>query len=829
MPARAVSESGRTRRLDDYLRAPITWAVVMGVVFVVSAPIPAWNFFGSPEEYVALHTVLEFAAMAVSAMVFALSWNLRRQEGNSEIIVLGSFSLAILLIDLAHTLSYAGMPDLVTPSGPDKAISFWLPGRLLAAIALLIVALLPVWRWPRTAWLAGNLGAVAVAVGVWWVGLFQRDLLPAFFIPGEGLTTVKVFTEYVISALYGLAAVLLFLRARRTRRDSYAWLACAAWVLMLGELFFTLYVSVTDVFNLLGHLFKVVAYLMIYRAIFVAGVQAPYQRLERETSLLRSLIDSVPDLISFTDHDGRYAGANRAFTFRLGVPEESVVGRAPEDLPRSTSPRGDGDSQRFEEVIVDSSGAPALFDTVRTPYFDSSGRPLGVIEVSRDITASRAAEQRIEELAHSDPLTRLPNRQALRRHINDHVAEFDGSDLTAVLVLLQLNDFATVNDTVGHEGGDAILCEAAGRLRQLTAATDLVARVGGDEFAVLLHDETVDSVQDWVAELMVSMTAPFPVGNEEFLTTCAIGIASLPEHAHDFEALYRAADTAMYRASLEGTTAYQVFSSDMHHQSAQRLQLLSGLRHAIESDQLRVHYQPQVSLTDGRIVAAEALIRWQHPDLGLLPPHAFIELAEESGLILPIGEWVIRTAIRDAQMWEAAGAPAITVAVNISAVQFRQPDLAKTVFCILDDMVFPAARLELELTETVAMRNPELAEQTIAQLNALGVQLAIDDFGTGYSSMAYLKRFHIHKVKIDRSFVSDLGQDGEDEAIVQAIINMASALRCSTVAEGVETADQMAFLRDNGCQAMQGFLISKPVPSEDLVAMLKEGAPLTIG
>ena len=827
MAGQVGSELGRGPGLPSSLRSPVIWAVVMTVAFIASVPIPAWNFFNSPEEYIALHTVLEFAAMAVGAMVFALSWNLRRTRDNSEIIILGSFSLAILLIDLAHTLSYSGMPDLVTASSPDKAITFWLPGRVLAALALLIVALLPVRRWPARAWVAGTLAAVVVAGLIWWIGLYHRDWLPVFFVPGEGLTTTKVVAEYVISAIYGVSAVLLFLRARRTRSDTFAWLACAAWVLMLGELFFTLYASVTDVFNLLGHVFKVIAYLMIYRAIFVAGVQGPYRQLERETSLLRSLIDSATDLISFTDSQGRYAGANRAFTARLGLPEDVVVGRTPAELPLRVESR-DGSVERFEEVIPDASGAPALFDTVRTPYFDTSGRPLGVIEVSRDITASREAERRIEELAHSDTLTRLPNRQALREHVDAHASELAAGNRTAVLVLIQLNDFSTVNDTVGHEGGDAILCEAGRRLTQLTPGTDFVARVGGDEFAVLLHDETADSIQDWVEELIVSMTAPFPVGAEEFLTTCAVGVACLPDHASGFEALYRAADTAMYRASLEGSSAFRVFSSDMHHQSALRLQLLSGLRHAIVADQLRLHYQPQVSLADDRIIAAEALIRWQHPDLGLLPPHAFIELAEESGLILPIGEWVIRTAIRDAQAWEAAGAPGITIAVNLSAVQFRQPELAHTIGSILEEMQFPAERLELELTETVAMRNPEQAEHTIAQLNALGVQLAIDDFGTGYSSMAYLKRFRIHKVKIDRSFVSDLGQDGDDEAIVQAIIDMARALRCSTIAEGVETQAQMDFLRAHGCQEIQGYLISKPVPPEDLLTMIRSGDQVSV-
>jgi EAL domain-containing protein (putative c-di-GMP-specific phosphodiesterase class I) len=259
----------------------------------------------------------------------------------------------------------------------------------------------------------------------------------------------------------------------------------------------------------------------------------------------------------------------------------------------------------------------------------------------------------------------------------------------------------------------------------------------------------------------------------------------------------------------------------MRHESAVRLQLLAGLRSAVAGDQLRLHYQPQVSLSDGRVVAVEALIRWQHPSLGMLPPHAFIELAEESGLILPIGQWVIRTAIRDMQHWDASGLPPVRVAVNISAVQFRQPDLAGTIQGILTETGFPADRLELELTESVAMRNPEQAEGTISRLNDIGVQVAIDDFGTGYSSMAYLKRFRIGKVKIDRSFVANLGHERDEEAIVTAIVDMAAALRCTAIAEGVETIEQVEFLSSVGCAEIQGYLISRPVPRDELTPLLR--------
>jgi diguanylate cyclase (GGDEF)-like protein/PAS domain S-box-containing protein len=825
-----VSDNARLRG-NGRFRVQTWWAGVLTALFLAGLALPGLVFFTQPSDYAILHTILEFTSMAISLMVVALAWNMRDIEQNSQVMLIGWFSLGILLVDLAHTLSFPGMPPLVSDSTVQKAITFWLAGRIAAAVGFLLLALVPTRHWSPRLWLPGVAVVMVAALTAVWIGLYHTPWVPTFFVPGVGLTTTKIAIEYTLSAMCAVAAVLLLLRARREHSAELAWLATAAWTLVLTELYFTLYVNVTDVFNLLGHVLKVAAYLMVYRAIFVAGVQDPYRRLARETSLLRSLIDSVPDLVSYTDQEGRLLGVNRAFSSRFHVDPEDAVGRSPVDVAwtdarsRTRLPLLSDDSERFEESVPDSTGMLQFFDTLQTPYFTAKGERLGVIEVSRDVTAQRRAEERIHHLALYDQLTGLPNRIML----GDAAAEsFDDPALVGrpqALVFLDLDDFKTINDTVGHRVGDLLIQEAARRLADAAGADAHVARLGGDEFAVLAAPSSLSATTELVSRLIAAIDQPFRIERYDLALTASAGIAMFPTDGTAFDELVVRADAAMYRAKQEGRHTYRFFSGDMLANAAERLELLSALRKAVENDELVVHYQPQVSLADGSIVGAEALVRWQHPTLGLVQPGTFIGLAEDSGLILPIGEAVLNRALADAVAWEKAGARPVTVSVNLSAVQFVQSDLAERIRLALLRSGFPPERLELEITETIAMVSPEMAVTTIERLHRMGAQVSIDDFGTGYSSMAYLKRFRIDKLKIDRSFVQDLGRDPDDEAIVTAVINMAKSLRCVVIAEGVETHEQQEFLRSRGCDIAQGFHLHRPMPADQLVALLMPVVP----
>lgn len=392
-------------------------------------------------------------------------------------------------------------------------------------------------------------------------------------------------------------------------------------------------------------------------------------------------------------------------------------------------------------------------------------------------------------------------------------------------MFLDLDHFKDINDTLGHSMGDALLIELAKRLRLALREEDTVTRLGGDEFILLLPDVELESAALVAQKLLKTLAKPYRIDQYDLTLTASIGIALYPVDGDNLETLAKNADTAMYRAKQDGRQGYRFFTAEMQARSARNLELINALRHAVENQELQLHYQPQIALSDQRIKGVEALLRWHNPDLGTVSPAEFIPIAEDSGLILPIGEWVLKTAIKQAKIWQDKGYAPLIMAVNLSVVQFRQANLPNLVERLLAKTGLPPEFLELELTESVAMQHPQTAITMMQNLHERGIRLSIDDFGTGYSSLNYLKQFKIYKLKIDQSFVCDISTDAEDRAIVKAIINMAKSLGLKTIAEGVETSGQQTFLREQGCDEMQGYLFSKPLPAEQLHGLLNWSGP----
>ncbi|WP_313072590.1 EAL domain-containing protein [Melaminivora sp.] len=443
-----------------------------------------------------------------------------------------------------------------------------------------------------------------------------------------------------------------------------------------------------------------------------------------------------------------------------------------------------------------------------------------VERLHREIDERQRDQQRIYWMAHYDALTGLPNRLMLAERGAEAVrrAREDGTPLA--VMFLDLDNFKHVNDSLGHRVGDALLAEMGRRLRSAVRERDTVARLSGDEFVLVLPGANAQGAARVAAKMQEAARQPVQVEHHELSMSPSMGIALYPEHGTDFETLIQAADIAMYRAKAEGRNGYRFFSPRMQAQSAQALQLTNALRRALERGQFSLHYQPQISLATGAVCGVEALLRWHHPELGPISPGEFIPVAEDSGQIIAIGEWVLDTALAQLKRWQAQGLPELTMSVNLSAAQFRHPQLPELIEQLLAQHGLPGDRLELELTENVAVDDPQTAAQIMGKLNAQGVRLAIDDFGTGYSSLSQLKRFRIYRLKIDQSFVRDLRHDGNDRAIVSAIIRMAQTLGMRTTAEGVETAEQLALLRENGCDEAQGYHISRPVPAEEFERFL---------
>jgi diguanylate cyclase (GGDEF)-like protein len=431
------------------------------------------------------------------------------------------------------------------------------------------------------------------------------------------------------------------------------------------------------------------------------------------------------------------------------------------------------------------------------------------------------AERRLAEMARFDQLTGLANRVLFRDYLIKTLARADRHHQLVAVMLLDLDRFKTINDTHGHEAGDLLLKQMAQRLKASVRESDLVARLGGDEFTVVMDGLSDPSViASFAARLLEVIRQPVRLGRSEVATSASIGISVYPTDVDNIDELLASADAAMYRAKERGADRFHFYTVAMRVRAAKRLELENGLRGALVRREFRLHYQPQVDLQTGGIVGMEALLRWQHPRRGLVAPAEFVPLAEETGLIVPIGAWVLRTACGQLRAWHRAGYPAMRVAVNFSARQFQDDDIALVVAAILEQCDLAPRFLEIEITESDTLKSPSRVQSLLKEFTDLGIRVALDDFGTGYSSLNHLRSFPGASIKIDRSFVRNVCSERHDAAIVSSLIVMAHNLNLKVIAEGVETAEQLAFLRDNHCDAIQGYLISRPMPAEDIGAEL---------
>jgi diguanylate cyclase (GGDEF)-like protein/PAS domain S-box-containing protein len=535
-------------------------------------------------------------------------------------------------------------------------------------------------------------------------------------------------------------------------------------------------------------------------------------------------------------HDRWYASriyfTHLGYTPESGPPDRNVwLERVhPEDLPKvrraidATLP-GHADTYEYDARIRHADGSYRWM-SIRGKVVkrDARGLATRMLGIRMDITEQKEAEERARRLAHFDALTGLPNRTLLNDRMTYAIAMAARKQEPLAVLALDIDKFKNVNDTFGHSIGDELLIEFAKRMKSLAREDDTVARIGGDEFIMVLPGADANRAAHVAQQLLESLSSHYRSGQLELVVTPSIGIAMYPSDGSDVDALLKCADTAMHLAKNDGRNHYVFFTVEMQIRSARILLLENALRRAIERSELQLHYQPQVSLKDGRISGAEALLRWEHPDLGKVSPAEFIPIAEDSGQILQIGAWVLRSAVTQLRVWLDCGLEPLTLAVNLSSVQFRHPNLPELISQILQEAKLPPHYLELELTERVAMGDPLSAIAIMNKLHQLGIRMSIDDFGTGYSSLNYLKRFRAHKLKIDQSFTAGVTADSEDRGIICAIINLAGSLGLQTVAEGVETAGQLAFLKAQGCQEAQGYYFSEPLPADRFEALARDTA-----
>lgn len=922
-----------------------------------------------------VHSAAETFSIVVEMLIFGVAWNAHGSDRPGNIMIMGCAFLAVGLIDFAHMLSFPGMPEFITPAGTEKAINFWLVARALTALTLLVVALRS-WRsmvdWnTRFLFLLGSLTVVAL---IYWLGLFYPQAWPRTFTAEQGLTKFKVVSEYAISAVLVIPAIRFYQLTKRREFNGAAWLFAASVISILSELCFTLYAQATDLFNFLGHVYKIAAFYCIYRAVFVAAVREPFQRLRAARDelgasqrLLQTIVDNVPSRLFWKDREARYLGANKAFLRDAGLDDAGQIiggddyrffpdhaeryrqddfavmasGRAKlnfEEPTRSADgkvawlltskvPLTDIDGtvtgvlgtyaditelKQFHESLRESEAKfRAIIDNTTVPYalndeqenvtylnaafiktfgYDledipnlaawwpkaypdeeyrqwvmntwrerleaakREGRPFEPMELNvrckdgttrtamvgaaplgeslagthlvilYDITEMKQKDMLIWTQANYDPLTDLPNRRLFQDRLEYEIKQAHRSGQVLSLFFIDLDRFKEINDTLGHSKGDALLVEAARRINSCVRETDTVARLGGDEFMIILPQLGDPLRVETIAQHIIQeLSKPFYFENEEmgYYISASIGISQYTNDTVDAEGMMKQVDQALYAAKSAGRSRFSYFTPSMQQDALEKQALTHDLRLALERNELEVYYQPILELATGRIVKAEALLRWRHPQRGMVSPADFIPLAEESGLILEIGQWVFEQTIARIAHWRKRFERIIQVSVNKSPVQFEQS--TNTVWVEkLSSLGLPGNCVTVEITEGLLLKESEAVKQRLLEFRNSGIEVSIDDFGTGFSSLSYLKRFDIDYLKVDRSFIKNLTSDDSDRALTEAIIVMAHKLGIKTIAEGVETATQRDMLKEFNCDYVQGFFYSPAVTAERFEEMLAE-------
>lgn len=839
MSAQAAS-SDPSHIVSPQLTRALAWVGALAVIYGL-----LW--FAGPaadlglSRYLPMHTTMEMVAVIIAVLSFGIAWNAYAEARPGNVLIIGVALLGAALLDFGHALSYHGMPDFVTPSGPQKAVVFWLAARLLAAVGLLVVALRPwgsVFQRRGRLWLLS--GVLAYVGGVFYLALYHPQIWPDFYVAGSGLTSVKVGSEYVLVAIYGLAAAVFFHHARRGAEFNAADLFAAAAIAVLSELCFTLYSSVSDIFNTAGHLFKIVCYGFIYRAVFVESVRQPFDALQgaldrekhwsaEQYSFVRTL-DMLAEVVLKLTPDGIILSANRGWWTLAGISPatrssllDSIHTEDRHAFSALLQALATGSKEEFRgrfRLLVEGRH-DAWIECRFVAERDEEGALLDIRGVLRDVTKTYLQERHIAHMAMHDALTNLPNRILLEDRIHKTIQLCSRNQRRAAVCFIDLDHFKNINDAYGHKAGDQLLQTLARVLENKLREGDTIARWGGDEFVVLLPDlESVDAVRPVAGDLVDLMRQTFEIEDGAVNATFSMGIAVYPDDGKDVDELLAQADRAMFYAKSQGRNNFQMYA-DMASRGLGRKELYiqSRLALAIREQRIQVWFQPLVAARPNaqgqqRLVGVEALARWHDPDLGWVSPATFIPMAESLGLISELGQYVQREALAQFRPWRQAR-PELHLSINVSKRQLFGPDFLDHLLRDAGENGIPPAAITLEVTESVALMEVEFAETRLQQLSAAGFSLSIDDFGTGYASLSQLHDLPVSELKIDISFVRRV-HTADGLRMVQAIVSLAQALNLQTVAEGIEDEATAATLRAIGVDVLQGYHFGRPSPAAEM-------------
>ena len=803
---------------------------------------PFHHPFELPGEFLTIHTVLELLAVIFAAMIFTVGWYAYTPSRAMNVILIACAFLAVAILDFSHLMTFGGMPDNINQLAPAKSIAFWLAARLIAAVGLL-AAICMVWRpfsKPRSRYLILTISLCYSAIAAWLI--FQQPAwLPTSFFSEAGYTPFNVIFEYVIVLLHILSAVLLLLyTGSRLNNNAYAQnLQNAMYVLVLSELSFIMHSGMTDIYSLLGHVYKVAAYYFLCKAIFQISVKIPIEKLQHaqklvftEKELAEVTLNSIGDAVITTDIYGHVQVLNPIAELLTGWTQDearglpldevfNIVNQATRKPIENSAYRAISEGKIIElsnhSILISRDNREYAIEDSAAPIRGSEGNILGCVLVFHNITEKYQLMEQISWQAGHDTLTNLPNRTLLSDRIGQAIAHAQRQEQLLLVCFMDLDGFKAVNDLHGHELGDKLLIEVARRLINVVRGDDTVSRLGGDEFVLLLSEiHSAEEVDLLLSRILAEMSRPFEIGQTTLKISSSIGATIFPFDYNDSDALLRHADQAMYQAKQLGRNRFHLFDASMDLQVQEHHQHLSRLELGLKQGELCLHYQPKVNLKTNKVIGMEALVRWQHPTRGLLGPLDFLYLAEDSNLIVDIGNWVLDEALRQISIWHAAGHD-WKVSVNIAARQLQQHDFMNNIESILARHPnAPVHNLELEILESTALEDMVHVRSIILACQDMGMSISLDDFGSGYSSLAYLRHLPVNILKIDQSFVRDMLDDEDDCALVESILQMARAFKRQVIAEGMETAAHGALLLKLGCDTAQGNGIARAMPADQV-------------
>lgn len=775
----------------------------------------------SRSNFLLFHTLAELFAVMVAVVLAMVAWYTYGFSRNHFLMYLGTGYLWIGVLDLMHTLSFSGMGVLALDGG-NASIQFWIVTRYLEALLLLSAPLFFSYRTPKRALqlIFGGISAVVIY-------LVQQEHLPAMFVEGVGLTPAKIVSEYLIVGLLLIAIIVVTRYRLLLDRGIYRLMVASIGCTIAAELSFTLYIELFSLPILVGHIFKFLSYWLIFLAVVRTSLSEPYQILTRASSTY----DAVPDPAIVVDSNGRIIQVNKAAEKAADLPRQEML---EQDCHEIFHPRR---MQKSECVVCHNidSGTPlenfeiyypesGEYREVTLTPFDYQSESRAMVHVMHNVTRKKQAEVELLHNAYYDPLTDFPNRVLAIDRLEQAINHSRRFNMHTAVLFVDLDNFKNINDTLGHNFGDRVLIRMAHSLENCVRKSDTVARWGGDEFLIIIPGLVqLTDVERTVSKIFGRLAKPVYIEDREFLITASIGIAGYPDDGTSVDTMLSNADAAMYLAKQTGKNTYRFYTEGMNERAAERLTMEYRLRRALPNDELYMVYQPKVDVKNGYIIGAEALMRWESPEIGAVSPAQFIPLAEESGQIVEIGDWAIHQVCRDLRTMSEHGFAEARVAINISSRQIRNQDFARHLGDILREHAVEPARLKIEITESLLLEEDRHTVEVLGELRQMGISLSLDDFGTGYSSLSYLKRFPFNEIKIDRSFIRDVESDNGDKQLCQAIIAMAESLKLKVVGEGVERPGQLEFLRKFGAHSVQGFLFSKPVRIEEFITLIERG------